>query len=221
MGGQLDRVVAQARDPLAVGVGGGADDMAGPADHDRLVGDDRARADEGALPQDAAVADPRPWHEDGAVADLAQIADAGADHLAAVPEDGPLTDRHRVVAGADDAGVLQHRRVVADRNGLLVGADDRALGQHRPSPDPGGAQHRRRVGEHGERCIRARTIQAHRRSLQLCAQTPTGRNSRGTSMRISSASSTPASSTTSEPASLAASPVASLSPATSSSPSRT
>ena len=73
----LDRVVAQARDPLAVGGGGGTDDVAGPADHDRLLGDDRARTDQGALTQDATVAKDRAGHEDRAVADLAQVADAG------------------------------------------------------------------------------------------------------------------------------------------------
>ena len=43
-----------------VGVGGGADDVAGPADHHRVVGYDRARADEGCPPQDAVVAEDRP-----------------------------------------------------------------------------------------------------------------------------------------------------------------
>src|SRR3954447_20468160 len=136
-------------------VGGGGTAAAGAR------GVPRAGRDERALAENAAVPDPGAWHEDRAVADLAEVSDGGADDLRAVAEDGALPDPHGVFAGPHADTVLQDRGMVADGDRLVVRAHHGALGDDRAGTDVDVARQPGRAGDLGLWLVGEQPVEAH------------------------------------------------------------
>ena len=111
----------------------------GPPHRDSVAGQRHPRRHEGPLAEEHAVPDPGAGHERGGVADLAQVADGGSDHLAAMAEHGAAPDRRRDPDGADDHRVLEDGRSGPDLDAGVLGADHGALGKQRSLTQTGRA----------------------------------------------------------------------------------
>ena len=122
-------------EPLAVGVGGGADDVRRPADQHGVVGDRPCRPGRGALPEDAAVAQPARASGWPRCRPRTGRRPSGPDDPGAVAEHRPLADRRPAGPVSRRAPVLQHRRVVAQRDAACPGPQHDALRQQGPGAE--------------------------------------------------------------------------------------
>ena len=160
--GQLHTPAPEVGDAGAVGVGGGAQHVRWPADQHGTGRDDRTAGNQGALPEDAAITQPGTGHENRPIADLAQVADVGAQHARAVPENGALPDLDRVAGPPDQHAVLQDSGVVAHPDVPGAGAHRHPLRQVGTRSDVRATHQHRRGGDLGRGLAGSRAVEAHR-----------------------------------------------------------
>src|SRR6266851_330042 len=168
--GQVGLMLAQHRQPLAVGVRGRPDNVWRAPDEDRVGGDHGVRGNQRALAKDAAIAQTRARHEDRTVADLAQVADGGADDRGAVTENGALTNPDRMPGRANYHPVLQYGRVVADAHCCAVCPHDQALRQYRARTDVGLTQKHCGAGDLRLGLVNEKLVEAHGLTVLLAVR---------------------------------------------------